>query len=497
MPWLAAATLPGLLVLVLTVGGRPATTGDSVQYANAAASLAATGRLTTGINERLQDQFDERRQVIAEHPLVLWPPGYSLLIAATMRVSGLTALPAAAIVNAISYAIFIAGVAVLLRRAIDATSALAITWIVSVTPAVQSVFRFALSDGAFLAAVALLALCLSSLVNGSSGRLRASWLAALSIAAAMHLRYTGVLLIPLHAAAVIAVIGAHADVRRRAALYVASIAAGIAGGTIFLWHRLITLGCLSCATRPSSSLTPAENFRDAAAAMIQSLPLIYGAVPGPIDAIVSAAIVIALWAMAARVAPEPLSKAARVIAAGGLLLGAIYGAGLVTLRATVEFNALDPRLLAPAILPLLALTLGAAVRRLAAPWRLWFGAAVAALLVAGAAVGLARTPWRVSNEAALAETPAMQFIARIRREQPGVLVFTPDAYAARVAIAVDAPFFPLPANGLPVLRPGEHAIVVLRGDDAAARAVYGERLAREATVLVEGSGVSAWRLPDR
>src|SRR5262249_8050894 len=115
--------------------------------------------------------------------------------------------------------------------------------------------------------------------------------------------------------------------------------------------------CLLCESRPASTQGIASNIRAMAVAGSQSLPAVYDAVPGPLDTIVSFSL---LFLLLVYKRARPRIRAHRTALVVVLLFAVIYGLGLLLLRPVVEFDSLDPRLVAPAALPIVAAALAAA-----------------------------------------------------------------------------------------------------------------------------------------
>ena len=202
---------------------------DSVQYYAAATALAAHGTLAVPIAFSAHEQFDAAGRLLTSHPFVLWPPGYPIALA---FVSRLLAVPifssadrlrqgyggppklqaaaealrdtdiatSAAIVNLLALSVTLLAVAWLVDRAAGPVTALSVATLFGVLPVVQDVFRMGLSEGLFVALCALSLVALTWWMEDPARHTLAPWGAALAIGAAMHVRYTGVFLVPVHVA---------------------------------------------------------------------------------------------------------------------------------------------------------------------------------------------------------------------------------------------------------------------------------------------------------
>jgi hypothetical protein len=413
-----------------------------------------------------------------------------------MWIGGTTALPAAAVVNTVSLGVFLAAVWVLARRAAGASTATAVTAIVGVTPAVHAAFRMTLSEAPFLAACGLALVALDTWRQAPAARGGASWLAALAIAAAIHLRYTGVFLVSLHLVVVAWALWRTPSLRPEAPRLAASVLAGPALGSAFLVHRMATLGCAFCEARPESSQSLVDSAWDLVLAAVRSLPLLYDVMPGPIDSIATGVLFLSLLAVGARgLTRRPRSDDGRVLA---LLVaqGAIYTVGLLVTRTLVEFNALDARLAAPAVLPLLAAGLIVALRDLPPRARIGLAVVMTTVLAVGVGAASANTGWRVVTEPARRQMPAVTFAERHLADQPGDLIFTPDVVYVLTHLGFDRPGFFLPSDVVPSLRPGERGVVVVGIGFAAAAPGTIAALDRIASRVDAGPDVLVWRLPE-
>jgi len=321
--WPAILVLvPATLLLVVTAGRTPGMIADSVQYYAAANALAAHGTLTVPIAFSAHEQFDAAGRLLTSHPFVLWPPGYPIALA---FVSRLLAVPgwaegvgrsedlryttdiatAAAIVNLVALSVTLLAVAWLVDRAAGPVTALSVATLFGVLPVVQGVFRMGLSEGLFVALCALSLVALTWWMEDPARHTLAPWGAALAIGAAMHVRYTGMFLVPVHVACALfpsrlSRLSRDSSPSRPSKPSQPSwpsrlsCLAGPLLGSVFLWYRLATLGCMFCESRLPSMQSFVLNVRDLGFALAKSLPAVYDLVPGPLDVAVSLGLLVAI-----------------------------------------------------------------------------------------------------------------------------------------------------------------------------------------------------------
>src|SRR5262245_34013499 len=358
-PWWSAiaAVAPGVLLLSLTVGRTPGMIWDSVEYCAAAMAFASRGTLVTPLATSFDGQFDAAGHVITSHAFVLWPPGYPLVVGSIARLSRLDVQAVAVLVSVLSLAVVLLAVRSIVARATDQTTGVATAALVGVLPATQASFRMALSEPVFLACCAVMVLALTRWLEDPGPGVGWSWIAAVAAGCAINVRFTGILLVAVHAmCAAWRILRQRTTAAHRLAT-VLSVLAGPAIGSAFLVYRLLMLGCLLCESRPASTQGIASNIRAMAVAGSQSLPAVYDAVPGPLDTIVSFSL---LFLLLFYERARPRIRAHRTALVVALLFAVIYGLGLLILRTVVEFDSLDTRLVAPAALPIVAAALAAA-----------------------------------------------------------------------------------------------------------------------------------------
>ena len=490
----ALATLPGVLLLTVTMGSRPGMTWDSISYADAATRFATSRTLATHLPDDPSEQFDAHRRLIDSHPLVLWPPGYPLLLAGVIVTTGVPAAAAAALVNVLALTVLLITIWKIVATFAPPVLAASVAAVIGVTPALQAIFRMALSDGVFMLLSGLLAMTLIQWLLAPGPRLRASWWAALIIGAAIHVRYAGVLLIAVHAIA--------AGIRLRQRIpgeprsrIAASVVLGPLLGSAFVWFRLATLGCAGCAPRYPSLDGLAENMTDLGVAIVRGLPVLADLRPGRWDVVGSIGLLVGVW-MFARDARAPMSRAARLAAIVGLTLGVSYAAGLVALRTAVHFEWLNGRLVAPVALPLTVACVYWWLGSFSGIRRAVFAVALGAALTAGVWVGTRDQAWRQLSEPSLGATPFVREVIARSAEYPDDDLFVSDAAAVVAQIGFDNRIFWLPSTGV-LPTPGRAAIAILRrrGDDSDASHVAS--FDRSAIRIGEGSDFVAWRLPAR
>lgn len=444
-----------------TAGSTPGMISDSLQYYAAATALAQHGTLDVPIAFSHHEQFDAAGHIVRIHPFVLWPPGYPLVLAAVMRLLSVPANSAAAMVNIGALAIVLLSLAWLIDRASGERTALAATALFGVLPPVQAVFRMALSEPLFLALCGVALVALACWLEEPTRRPIAPWVAAVSIAVAIHVRYVGVFLVPVH-------IGCLAwSLRHRVAPWrrlsdLLSVLSAPVLGSAFLFHRLATLGCSICANRPASTGTLASNLADFVVALAKSLPAAYELLPGPLDVVLSLAALVLLFLLHPRQESSAQSAGRResLRVAGAFAL--VYATGILTLRTFVEFNSVDPRLVAPTAFVALAVGLTFGLNRLVPPARLRM-AAIGTLLFAAAGVTANRAvAWRglsdpTVRDSALVRAARSHFVRR-----PDVPLFSDLATIIQAHLGFDVPVYFLPTEGVPRLDPGATGVAVAR-----------------------------------
>jgi len=473
-----------------------------VQYYAAATALAAHGTLAVPIACSAHEQFDAAGRLVTSHPFVLWPPGYPMALAFVSRLlavptfssaevlRGTDIATAAAVVNFVALSLTLLAVAWLVDRAAGPVTALSVATLFGVLPVVQDVFRMGLSEGLFVALCALSLVALTWWMEDPARHTLAPWGAALAIGAAMHVRYTGVFLVPVHVACALSPsrLSRPSSPSRPSRLSRLSCLAGPLLGSGFLWYRLATLGCMFCESRLPSMQSFVLNVRDLGIAMAKSLPAVYDLVPGPLDVAVSLGLLAAIVLLQRRDRDAGTSSRLE-----GLYVAAtcalVYLVGMLALRTVVEFNSLDPRLIAPAAFVALVVGLSVALKHVTrvGQWRA-MACGVVMFTIAGVAsdrLDLARTDrtkhWRMLSD------PSM----------PAVPLFTSDGSILQVQIGYNAPIYYLPVSGAPSLMAGEHAVAILSRSATLQTEAQVRALDAAAPRIAENEEIIAWELNGR
>jgi 4-amino-4-deoxy-L-arabinose transferase-like glycosyltransferase len=489
---------------------------DSAQYYAAATALAAHGTLNVPIAFSAHEQFDTAGRLVTSHPFVLWPPGYPMALALVSRlrvVLGRTEVlhptdiaTAAAIVNLVALVVTLLAVAWLVDRAAGPVTAIAVATLFGVLPVVQSVFRMGLSEGLFLAFCALSVVAMTLWLEDPARHTLAPWGAALAIGAAMHVRYTGVFLVPVHVACAI---WAEQKSRATSALRRSwtsrlSCLAGLLIGSAFLWYRLATLGCMLCEDRPASTQPFVLNVRDLGTAVAKSLPAVYELVPGPFDVAVS------LGALAVLILLQPRDRSSRPAGrseafAVSAIFAATYALGVLALRTVVEFNSLDPRLVAPTAFVANAIVLTLVLKPMAraGQWRVvalgvvMFGTAGILSDRMDLARADSRTHWRGLSDPSTCDLAIVRYARDHFARRPAVPLFTSDGSILQTQIGYEAPIYYLPQQGAPLLMAGEHGVAVLRKLASTRSEAQIQALDAAATRIAENEDIIAWELAGR
>ncbi|MDR1989793.1 MAG: glycosyltransferase family 39 protein, partial [Acidobacteriaceae bacterium] len=242
------AMAPGVLLLAFTMRLTPHMMWDSVQYLAAATSFATNGTFTATLAELPDAQLDAAGRLITSHPLILWPPGYSLLIGALARGFALDVRTAAALISLASLAIVLWCTWRIACEVTDTTTAAGAVAFIGVQSVVQQLFRSALSEPLFLACGAWTLLSIVRAWADPSRRVRWTVSAALAAGLSMNVRYTGALVLLFQSAAALCLLVIGRSQRERIGLAI-SIALGPLVGSLFLIHRWFTLGCALCEAR--------------------------------------------------------------------------------------------------------------------------------------------------------------------------------------------------------------------------------------------------------
>jgi hypothetical protein len=412
-------------------------------------------------------------------------------------------------VNLVALCVTLLAVAWLVDRAAGPVTALSVATLFGVLPVVQDVFRMGLSEGLFVALCALSLVALTWWMEDPARHTLAPWGAALTIGAAMHVRYTGVFLVPVHIACAI-----WAGLKSRATSVPSpsspsrpswpsrlSCLAGPLLGSGFLWYRLTTLGCMFCESRLPSTQSFALNVRDLGIALAKSLPAVYELVPGPLDVAVSLGLLVASVLLQRRDhAAATSSRLEGLYVAGTCAL--VYLVGMLALRTVVEFNSLDPRLIAPAAFVALVVGLSVALKRVsrAGQWRVT-ACGVVMFTVAGVAsdrLDLARTDrtkhWRMLSDPSMRDLAMVKYARDHFARRPAVPLFTTDGSILQAQIGYDAPIYYLPVTGAPSLMAGGHAVAILSRLATLQTEAQVRALDAAAPRIAENEEIIAWEL---
>jgi hypothetical protein len=486
---------------------------DSAQYYAAATALAAHGTLRVPIAFSAHEQFDAAGRLVTSHPFVLWPPGYPMALALVSRLltirGGAEALrsadiaTAAAIVNLVALTVTVLAVAWLVDRAAGPVTAITVAALFGVLPVVQGVFRMGLSEGLFVACCALSVVALTLWLEDPVRHTLAPWGAALAIGAAMHVRYTGVFLVPVHVVCAIWVgLKSRATPAPRPSWRSRfSCLAGPLLGSAFLWYRLATLGCMFCESRLASTQPFVLNVRDFGIALAKSLPAVYDLVSGPLDVAVSLGVLTVLVLLQPRNRARVPTGRPEAFAVSAIL-AATYAAGMLALRTVVEFNSLDPRLVAPTAFVAIAIALTLALKTVAraGQWRI---AALGVVMFGAAGILSDRmdrtridwaTHWRGLSDPSTHDLPIVQYARDHFARRPAVPLFTSDGAILHAQMGYDAPVYYLPQTGAPILMTGEHAVAILRRLATTQSEVQIRALDAAATRIAGNKDIIAWEL---
>jgi 4-amino-4-deoxy-L-arabinose transferase-like glycosyltransferase len=490
--WTVLGIVPGVLLLCLTVRSRPGLTWDSVEYCAAARALASRGTLSVSLATSFEGQYDASGRLIPWHPFVLWPPGYPMAIAGVARTLSLPIEVSVVVVNALALAFLIGCVAWGAGRIADARTAAAAAALFGVFPVVQSVYRMAWSETVFLPLCALAAVALAYWLEEPAKRLSASWLAAVAVGLAIHVRYTGVLVLGLHVGcATVALVRSQA-LRQRVLAVAASVVTGPLIGSLFLLHRLATLHCAFCEPRIESTVGLAATLRDAAIAAAQSLPAVYEFLPGPLDTAIS----LALLAGCVTVFGRGSERAARsfhpmlLVTTG---FGALYAVGIVLLRTRVEFNSLDIRLIAPATFSALAIVAVAIASRLSRASHLRVAIGLTLSLAVAGFLGARRNQWRALSGTDARDAAITRYAVDYVRRHPDAPLFTDAASAVYPQVGFEGQVYWLPRTGLPRLDAGERGLVLVDTSNGGDPLRIAEADA-SASRIASGNGFIAWEI---
>jgi hypothetical protein len=518
------AVFPATLLLAITAGRTPGMIADSAQYYAAATALAAHGTLDLPIAFSAHEQFDASGRLVSSHPFVLWPPGYPMAIAFVSRLlagsvfSGPDTLrygyiaTAAAIVNLASLIITVLAVAWLVDRAAGPVTAITVATLFGVLPVVQGVFRMGLSEGLFLALCALSLVALTVWLEDPARHTVAPWSAALAIGAAMHVRYTGVFLVPVHVACALFPSRLSRPSRPSSPSHPSSPSwpsrlsclAGPLIGSAFLWYRLSTLGCMFCESRLASTQSFVLNVRDLGAALAKSLPAVYELVPGPLDVVVSLGVLTVLIFLQPRDRASVPAGRPEALAVSAIL-AATYAMGMLALRTAVEFNSLDPRLIAPTAFVAIAIALALALKPVARAGQ-WRVAALGVVMFGAAGILSDRmdrsrtdwpTHWRGLSDPSTRDLAIVRYAREHFARQPAVPLFTSDGSILQAQIGYDAPIYYLPETGAPLLMAGEHAVAILSRLASMQNEARVRALDAAATRIAGNEEVIAWELAGR
>lgn len=327
---LAVAAL-GALLVVLGGAHGPGVTPDSIQYASVAASVAHHLSLT---------QFDG-------HPLTLFPPGYPLALGLLVAL-GLSINAAAVVLNALALFVALLAVVALLDAVLERATIALLGALVLLTPAAFLVATMLWSETLFVAAsLTALAVLARALRRGALSRPLAVVL-VIGVVLATATRYTGILLVPVTFAGLLALPGP-----RRARLLRAGVVSTITLVPLAaICARNVALGQPPFGARVGAVSTLSATLSQLLATIGQFTGL--SGLPGT---------VVAWLVLAAFLAGLVLALRARHLAV--LLLGGyalVYLATIVLSEITTTIDPVGPRLLVPVVVPVLSVVLYGLVR---------------------------------------------------------------------------------------------------------------------------------------
>jgi hypothetical protein len=128
----------------------------------------------------------------------------------------------------------------------------------------------------------------------------------------------------------------------------------------------------------------------------------------------------------------------------------------------IEFNSLDPRLIAPAAFSLLAIALALVLRRLDGRGQRLVVACGLVMFVVTNRVSAGRVPWRGLSDPAARQWPIVEYALGQVASEPSTPLFTPDATFVQLYAGIDAPVYFLPPDDRAALRIDGPATVALR-----------------------------------
>jgi hypothetical protein len=363
-----------------------------------------------------------------------------------------------------------------------------------------------LSEGLFVALCALTLVALTWWMDDGHRHRTAPWLAALAIGAAIHVRYTGVFLVPVHAACAWCVIGAQRSFHGRAKgastraeqltgpfFAAVSVSAGPALGSLFLVQRYVSFGCGLCQPRLPSTRSLVMNVRDVAIALVKSLPAVYELVPGPLDAVISLGVVVLVMLVLAKrrgAVTPPTHRAATLAIA--VAFSTVYLVGMLCLGTVIEFNSLDPRLLAPSTFVWLAIGLAAAFDRMAPTSRIRAAGILIIMFAAAGGVAAQTVPWRGLSDPSLRQLSVVRYATQHVQRSPEVPLFCNEATIVQAQVGYEVPLYFLPDHGVPALGPSGYGVAVMRPTPATAARVA--ELDAVAPRIAETPDLIAWAL---
>jgi hypothetical protein len=217
-------SFPACLITIGTAAG-PGVSPDSTSYVSAAESFAEFGHLTTWTGE----------------PISLFPPGFPLILGMLID-SGFGPEPASAVIGASCAGLLVLLTYLIGREAMNSRAAgLASAAVVAASAAVPQVFTWILSEPLFSVTVAAVVYALTrAITRGRMGLLLIALISG-SISLATTIRFAGVFLIPVAAAAALMTHG-RVDTSRRSVARAAAVALLSPVGFIVVAVRNLLIG---------------------------------------------------------------------------------------------------------------------------------------------------------------------------------------------------------------------------------------------------------------